>query len=65
MVFDRLTREKSTLAVWTKTLKTAPVTIINNNLERHTVYTKNYMSSCSRRVNEIKQYPFGQFRNTY
>ena len=39
-VFDRLTREKSTLAVWTKTLKTAPVTIINNNLERQTVYTE-------------------------
>ena len=56
MVFDRLTREKSTLAVWTKTLKTAPITIINNILERQTVYTKNYMSSCSRRINEIRNY---------
>jgi exodeoxyribonuclease VII large subunit len=55
-VFDRLTKEKSTLAVWIKTLKTAPVTIINNNLERQTVYTKNYMSSCSRRINEIRNY---------
>jgi exodeoxyribonuclease VII large subunit len=56
MVFDRLTKEKSTLAVWIKTLKTAPVTMINNNLERQTVYTKNYMSSCSRRINEIRNY---------
>jgi hypothetical protein len=43
-VFDRLTKEKSTLAVWIKTLKTAPITIISNNLERQTVYTKNYIS---------------------
>jgi exodeoxyribonuclease VII large subunit len=55
-VFDRLTREKSTLAVWTKTLKTAPMTIINKNLERQNVHTKNYMSSCSRRINEIRNY---------
>ncbi len=31
-------------------------TIINNNLERQTGFTKNYMSSCSRRINEIRNY---------
>ena len=33
-VFDRLTREKSQLAVWGKTLKTAPISMIRSNQER-------------------------------
>jgi exodeoxyribonuclease VII large subunit len=55
-VFDRLTKEKSMMAVWTKTLKTAPEVLIRNNQERLKSWTHNYMASCSRRVSEIKQY---------
>jgi exonuclease VII large subunit len=55
-VFDRLTREKSKLAVWTKTLTTAPLSMLRNNQDRLKSWTEKYMASCSRRVNEIKQY---------
>ena len=56
MVFDRLTREKSKLAVWTKTLTTAPLSMLRSNRDRLKSWTEKYMASCSRRVNEIKQY---------
>jgi exodeoxyribonuclease VII large subunit len=55
-VFDRLTKEKSLLAVWSKTLKTAPVVLIQNKQERLKGWTEKYMASCNHRVNEIKQY---------
>ena len=55
-VFDRLTREKSQLAVWSKTLTTAPISMIRSNKERLKGRTKNYISSCSRRVVEINRY---------
>jgi exodeoxyribonuclease VII large subunit len=55
-VFDRLTREKSQLAVWTKTLTTAPLSMLHSNRDRLKSWTEKYMASCNRRVNEIKQY---------
>ena len=55
-VFDRLTREKSQLAVWTKTLTTAPISMIRSSRERLKGRTEKYMASCSRRVTEIKRY---------
>ena len=55
-VFDRLTREKSQLAVWTKTLSTAPLSILRSNRDRLKSWTENYMASCSRRVTEINRY---------
>jgi exodeoxyribonuclease VII large subunit len=55
-VYDRLAKEKSMLAVWTKTLKTAPAVMIQNNTERLRARTHNYMAGCNRRVNEIKNY---------
>lgn len=55
-IFDRLTREKSILAVWTETLKTAPVVLIQNKQERLADWAKSYMSGCKRRVNEINRY---------
>jgi exodeoxyribonuclease VII large subunit len=56
MVFDRLTKEKSKLAVWSKTLKTAPLSMLHSNRDRLKSWTEKYMASCDRRVNEIKQY---------
>jgi len=56
MVFDRLTKEKSMLAVWIKTLKTAPVVLIQNKQDRLADRAKNYMAGCKRRVNEINRY---------
>ena len=55
-VFDRLTREKSQLAVWIKTLTTAPISMIRTSRERLKGRTENYMASCSRRVTEINRY---------
>jgi len=55
-VFDRLTREKSKLAVWTKTLTTAPLSMLRSNQDRLKSWTEKYMASCNRRVNEIQQY---------
>jgi exodeoxyribonuclease VII large subunit len=56
MVFDRLTKEKSKLAVWTKTLTTAPLSMIRSNQDRLKSWTEKYMASCSRRINEIRNY---------
>jgi exodeoxyribonuclease VII large subunit len=55
-VYDRLAKEKSMLAVWTKTIKTAPAVMIQNSNERLKNWTNNYTASCNRRVNEIKHY---------
>jgi exodeoxyribonuclease VII large subunit len=55
-VFDRLTREKSKLAVWTKTLTTAPLSMLRNNQDRLKSWTEKYMASCSRRVTDINRY---------
>jgi exodeoxyribonuclease VII large subunit len=55
-VFDRLTKENSMLAVWTNTLKTAPITLIKSHQQRHAGWYQNYVSSCSRRINEINHY---------
>ena len=55
-VYDRLAKEKSMLAVWTKTLKTAPAVMIRNSNERLRTWTHNYTASCGRRVSEIKHY---------
>jgi exodeoxyribonuclease VII large subunit len=55
-VFDRLAKEKSMLAVWTKTIKTAPAVMIRNSNERLKTWTHSYTVSCNRRVNEIKHY---------
>ena len=55
-VFDRLTREKSQLAVWVKTLTTAPISMIRSSRERLKGRTEIYMASCSRRVAEINRY---------
>jgi exodeoxyribonuclease VII large subunit len=55
-VFDRLTKEKSILAVWTKTLNTAPMVLIQNKQERLADWAKSYISGCKRRVNEINRY---------
>ena len=55
-VFDRLTREKSQLAVWGKTLTTAPISMIRSSRERLKGRTENYIASCNRRVTEINRY---------
>jgi exodeoxyribonuclease VII large subunit len=55
-VFDRLTREKSKLAVWTKTLTTAPLSMLGSNQDRLKSWTEKYIASCNHRVNEIQQY---------
>ena len=55
-VFDRLTHEKSQLAVWIKTLTTAPISMIRNSRERLKGRTENYMASCNRRLIEINRY---------
>ena len=55
-VFDRLTREKSQMAVWRKSLTTAPISMIRSSRERLKGRTENYMASCNRRVTEINRY---------
>lgn len=55
-VLGRLTREKSKMAVWTKTLRTAPLSMLRSNGERLKSRTENYMASCNRRVIEINRY---------
>ena len=55
-VFDRLSREKSQLAVWVKTLTTVPISMLRRNQERLKGWTENYMASCNRRVAEIYRY---------
>ncbi|MFC1882430.1 exodeoxyribonuclease VII large subunit, partial [Thermodesulfobacteriota bacterium] len=55
-VLGRLTREKSKVAVWTKTLRTAPLSILRSNGDRLESWTENYMASCNRRVIEINRY---------
>ena len=55
-VFDRLTREKSKLAVWKKTLTTAPLSMLRSNQDRLNSCTEKYRASCSRRVTDINRY---------
>ena len=55
-VFDRLTREKSQLAVWIKMLTTTPISLVRSSRERLKGRTENYIASCSRRVVEINRY---------
>jgi len=67
-VFDRLSKEKSMMAVWTKTLKTAPLVLIQNKQERLTDRARNYIAGCKRRVNEINRYlkdAESRFRSTW